>query len=196
MPDREPEGAEYYGVVSLLDEEHEERVLRLREELEGEFGLSFRDTYLPHFTYHSARRYDLNRVQAVLRRRAAESVPIEARCSVLAVIRAPEMPCFLLPLVRAAVLSELHRVLWEELSEIAFGILDRYGPEYWMATVNLTPDIERDLSKALLEYLLQRDWAWEMRIDNLSLLHDTGTRQELALRFDFGGGRTAPRSSP
>ncbi len=55
---------------------------------------------------------------------------------------------------------------------------------------------ERDLSKALLEYLLQRDWAWEMRIDNLSLLHDTGTRQELALRFDFGGERTAPRSSP
>ena len=196
MPDREPEGAEYYGVVSLLDEEHEERVLRLWEELEGEFGLSFRDTHLPHFSYHVAERYDLDRLEAVLRRRSAESVPFEARCSVLAVVRAPEMPCFLLPLVRAAVLSELHRVLWEELSEIAFGILDRYGPEYWIAAINLTPDIERDLSKALLEYLLQRDWAWEMRIDNLSLLHDTGTKQELAQRFDFGGGRTAPRSSP
>ena len=195
MPDREPEGAEYYGVVSLLDEEHEERVLRLWEELEREFGLSFRDTHLPHFSYHVAERYDLDRLEAVLRRRAAESVPFEARCSVLAVVRAPEMPCFLLPLVRAAVLGELHRVLWEELSEIAFGILDRYGPEYWIAAINLTPDIERDLSKALLEYLLQRDWAWEMRIDNLSLLHDTGTKQELAQRFDFGGGRTAPRSS-
>lgn len=195
MPDREPEGAEYYGVVSLLDEEHEERVLGLWEELEGEFGLSFRDTHLPHFSYHVAERYDLDRLEAVLSNRAAESVPFQARCGVLAVIRAPEVPCFLLPLVRAAVLSELHRVLWEELSEIAFGILDRYGPEYWMAAINLTPDIERDLSKALLEYLLQRDWAWEMRIDNLSLLHDTGTKQELAQRFDFGGGRTAPRSS-
>ena len=184
------EGAEYYGVVSLLDEEHEERVLRLWEELEGEFGLSFRDTYLPHFTYHSAEGYDLDRLEAVLRRRAAESVPFEARCSVLAVIRAPEMPCFFLPLVRASVLNELHGKLWEELSEIASGIVDRYGPEYWMATINLTPDIERDLSKALLEYLLQRDWAWEMRIDNLSLLHDTGTRQVLAQRFEFGGGRT------
>ncbi len=63
-----------------------------------------------------------------------------------------------------------------------------------MATINLTPDIERDLSKALLGYLLQRDWAWQMRIDNLSLLRDTGTRQVLAQRFDFGGGRTT--SSP
>jgi len=196
MPAREPEGAEYYGVVSLLDEEHEERVLRLWEELEREFGLSFRDTYLPHFTYHSAERYDLDRLEAVLRRRAAESVPFEARCSVLAVIRAPEVPCFFLPLVRAPVLSELHRALWEELSEIAFGILDRYGPEYWMATINLTPDTERDLSKALLEYLLQRDLSWEIRVDNISLLHDSGTRQELAYRLDFGGGRTAPRSSP
>ncbi len=196
MPAREPEGAEYYGVVSLLDEEHEERVLRLWEELESEFGLSFRDTYLPHFTYHSAERYDMDRLEAVLRRRAAESVPFQARCGVLAVIRAPEVPCFFLPLVRASVLNELHGKLWEELSEIASGIVDRYGPEYWMATINLTPDIDRDLSKALLEYLLQRDWAWEMRIDNLSLLHDTGTRQVLAQRFDFGGGRTAPRSSP
>ncbi len=93
-------------------------------------------------------------------------------------------------------LSELHRVLWEELSEIAFGILDRYGPEYWMATINLTPDIDRDLSSELLRFLLARDLAWEIRIDNISLLRDTGTSQELAYRLRLGGGRTAPRSSP
>ena len=191
MPAREPEGAEYYGVVSLLDEEHEGLVLRLWEQLEREFGLSFRDRYLPHFTYHSAEGYDLDRLERILRRQAAKSVPFQVKSKgALAVARAPEVPCFFLPLVRSLELSQLHRTLWPKLSETASGIVDRYAPDDWLPTIALTPDIEKDLSSELLRFLLQRDLAWQIRIDNLSLLHDTGTRQELGQRFDFGGGRT------
>ena len=52
----------------------------------------------------------------------------------------------------------------------------------------LTPDLESDISSELVRFLLDRDLAWEMRIDNLSLLRDTGTRQILEYRLEFRGG--------
>lgn len=181
-------GPEYYGVVSLLDGELERRVLELWAEMEREFGLSLRETHIPHFTYHCAERYDFDRLEDILRRRAAERAPFPARCEMLAVVLAPEVPNFLLPLVRNGELDRLHRTLWPEISEIAAGILERYGPESWMATINLTPDVEADLSAELLRYLLRQDLPREVLIDNLSLPHDTGSKQELAYRLAFGGG--------
>ena len=177
-----------YGVVSLLDGEHEAKVLRLWEELEREFGLKLRETYIPHFTYHSAERYDLERLEEVLRRRAAETAPFTARSMILGAIRAGEAPIFLLPLVRTRTMTEVHEALWPELSAIATGIFERYSPEVWIAAVALTPDLEKDISSELVRFLLDRDLAWEMRIDNLSLLRDTGTKQVLEYRLEFRGG--------
>ena len=196
MPMREPEGVVCYGVVSLLDEEHETKVLGLWEELEREFGLCLQANHIPHFSYHVAERYDLERLEGVLRRLAAVTAPFQARSRMLGAIRTPEAPLFFLPLVRTAELTRLHADLWAELTPLASGAFDRYAPEVWMATVNLTPDIERDLSSELLRFLLQRDLAWQIRIDNVSLLQDTGTRQELAQRFDFGGGQTTSPAAP
>ena len=177
-----------YGVVSLLDAEHQAKVLRLWEELEREFGLKLRETHIPHFTYHSAERYDLERLEQMLGRRAAETAPFTARSMILGAIRAEDVPIFFLPLVRTRTLTELHEALWPELTAIATEIFQRYSPEVWMAAVALTPDLERDISSELVRFLLDRDLAWEMRIDNLSLLRDTGTRQVLEYRLEFRGG--------
>ncbi len=177
-----------YGVVSLLDGEHQAEVLRLWEELEREFGLKLRETHIPHFTYHSAERYDLERLEEMLGRRAAETAPFPARSMILGAIRAEDVPIFFLPLVRTRTLTELHEALWPELSAIATGIFQRYSPEVWMAALALTPDLEKDISSELVRFLLDRDLAWEMRIDNLSLLRDTGTRQALEYRLEFRGG--------
>ena len=65
--------------------------------------------------------------------------------------------------------------------------MDRYAPEMWFATVNLAPDLERDISRELLPFLLQRDLMWEIAVDNVCVLHDTGERQILEKRFDLRG---------
>jgi len=57
----------------------------------------------------------------------------------------------------------------------------------WMATVNLAPDIEKDISRELLRFLLQRDFQWDLTVDNVCLLHDTGERQLLEERFELRG---------
>ena len=172
----------------MLDGEHQAEVLRLWEELEREFGLKLRETYIPHFTYHSAERYDLELLEEVLGRRAAETAPFTARSMILGAIRADDVPLFFLPLVRTRTMTELHEALWPELSAIATGIFERYSPEAWIAAVALTPDLERDISSERGRFLLDRDLAWEMRVDNLSLLRDTGTMQVLEYRLEFRGG--------
>lgn len=176
---------EMYGIVSVLNEEHQEAVWRLWEEIERDFGVSIRETHVPHFTYHCAKMYG-PLVRDILGRVAATTAPVRTASFVIGVFNAPP-PLFFLPLVRTDELSALHRRLWTELDLIATGLMDRYAPEVWMATVNLAPDLERDLSAELLPFLLKRDLQWEITVDNVCLLHDTGESQVLEARFYLRG---------
>jgi len=176
---------ELYGIVSVLDDEHQEAVWRLWGEIQRGFGLSIRDTHVPHFTYHCAKTYG-PAVQDALGGIAATTAPMRTASFVIGVFNAPP-PLFFLPLVRTDALSALHRRLWTELGPIATEVMDRYAAEAWMATVNLAPDLERDLSAKLLPFLLARDFQWEIRVDNVCLLHDTGELQVLEDRFDLRG---------
>jgi hypothetical protein len=104
----------------------------------------------------------------------------------LGVFNAPP-PLFFLPLVRTDALTALHGRLWTELAPTATGVMDRYAAERWFATVNLAPDLERDISRELMPFLLGRDLAWEITVDNVCVLHDTGVRQVLGERFELRG---------
>ncbi len=117
---------------------------------------------------------------------AQKTPPIPTSSGILGIFIAPP-PLFFLPLIRTDALSELHRRLWIEFDPIATGAMDRYAPKVWMANVNLAPDIERDLSAELLPYLLGRQMSWEITVDNVCLLHDTGERQLLEARFELSG---------
>jgi len=180
-----PMAEELYGIVSALDDEHQEAVWRLWRDIERDFGVSIVETHVPHFSYHVANTYGTD-VEKTLDAIAATTAPVRTASFVIGVFNAPP-PLFFLPLVRTDALSSLHRRLWAELEAISTGVMDRYAPEVWMATVNLAPDLERDLSAELLPFLLKRDLQWEITVDNVCLLHDTGERQLLEARFELRG---------
>jgi hypothetical protein len=175
-----------YGVVSVLDEEHQVAVWELWSDIEKEFGVSITETHVPHFSYHVATRYEPASIAETLDRIAASTAPVTTRSFFVGVFNAPP-PLFFLPLVRTDALSALHRRLWTELDPIATAVMNRYAAEAWFATVNLAPDLERDISRELLRYVLARDLQWEITIDNVCLLHDTGERQVLESRFELRG---------
>jgi hypothetical protein len=174
-----------YGIVSLLDEEHQVAVWELWADIEREFGVSISDAHVPHCSYHVSTTYGSS-LRETLAAIAASTAPVRTASFVLGVFNAPP-PLFFLPLVRTDALSALHRRLWKELDPIATGVMNRYAAEVWMATVNLAPDLERDLSRELLPFLLARDLAWEITVDNVCVLHDTGERQVLQARFELRG---------
>jgi len=176
---------EMHGIVSLLDEEHQVAVWELWADIEREFGVSISDAHVPHFSYHVATTYapSLRETLGVI---AASTAPVRTSSFFVGVFNAPP-PLFFLPLLRTDALSALHRRLWTELEPIATDVMDRYATDVWMATVNLAPDLERDLSRELLPFLLARDLAWEIAVDNVCILHDTGERQVLQDRFGLRG---------
>src|SRR6266542_1724034 len=176
---------ELYGIVSELDNEHQEAVWHLWSEIEREFGVEISDAHVPHFTYHCAKSY-APAVHDLLASIAATTAPVATASFFIGVFDAPP-PLFFLPLARTDALSALHRRLWAELDSIATGVMDRYAADRWFATVNLAPDLENDISRELLPFLLERDFQWQVTVDNVCLLHDTGERQIIEARFDFRG---------
>jgi hypothetical protein len=176
---------EMYGIVSLLDEEHQIAVWELWADIEREFGVAISETHVPHFSYHVATSYEPS-LHETLAEIAAIAGPLRTASFFIGVINAPP-PLFFLPLVRTDALSALHRRLWMDLEPIATGVMDRYAAERWFATVNLAPDLERDISRELLPFLLARDLAWGIIVDNVCLLHDTGERQVLKERYELRG---------
>jgi hypothetical protein len=179
-------GKEMYGIVSVLDEEHQLAVWELWADIEREFAVKISDTHVPHFSYHVATVYEQPAAEELLAAIAATTAPVRTASFFIGVANAPP-PLFLLPLARTEALSELHRRLWAELAPIATDVMDRYAAEVWYATVNLTPDIERDISRQLLAFLFERNFKWQITVDNVCILHDTGERQVLEARFDLTG---------
>jgi hypothetical protein len=177
---------EMYGIVSVLDEEHQLAVWELWGDIEREFGVKISDAHVPHFSYHVATVYLQPTLEEVLAAISATTAPVQTASFFVGVINAPP-PLFFLPLVRTDPLSALHRRLWAEVDSIATRPMDRYAPERWFATVNLAPDLERDISRQLLPFLLERNLAWEITVDSVCILHDTGERQVLEARFDLKG---------
>jgi hypothetical protein len=160
-------------------------VWELWADIEREFGVRISDTHVPHFSYHVATAYGppLHEILAGI---AATTPPVRTSSFFIGVFNAPP-PLFFLPLVRTDALSALHRRLWSELAPMASGVMDRYAAERWFATVNLAPDLERDISRDLLPFLLARNLAWEITVDNVCVLHDTGERQLLEERIELRG---------
>lgn len=176
-----------YGVVSLLDDEHDRQVRLLWAELEEKVGLrGMLVMPLPHFSYHVAEEYNVPRLKNVLGRVARATAPFFVETSGLGIFTGTQ-PVLYLPIVRTLPLSQLHRKLWRELANTGTGILDYYHPDHWMPHItigygDMTPET---LSEAA-RLLSLRDVAWKIRIENLALGYDDGTRQGTHFRVSLG----------
>jgi 2'-5' RNA ligase len=172
-----------FGVVSLLDEVHTRLVHDLWAELEAETRLSAGVmTPFPHFSYHVAEEYNRARLEAALRRVASKTAPFLIKTSGLGIFTGGQ-PVLYLPIVRTQRLSQFHRKLWREIDRTAVGSLNYYHPDHWMPHItisssNVTPAV---LAEAI-RLLSEREFVWEIPMDNLALGYDDGTSQGIQLR--------------
>jgi 2'-5' RNA ligase len=178
-----------HGVVSLLDEEHCALVEHLWDKLET--GLGVRGLYktpFPHFSYHVAEGYDEDLLESILRRLATHYATFRVRTAGLGVFPGIH-PVLYVPVVRNSTLSALHQRLWRELAEASAGMVDYYHPERWMPHITLANgEMLKDHLTEVVRVLSARGFDWEIEVNNLSLIYDTGTTQEVRLRFDLASG--------
>lgn len=182
-----------HAIVSLLDQVYYMEIEDLWAELDRKFGV--RSIYLtacPHFSYQVAEGYEVEALEAALQSVALNMAPFQIRTGGLGIFTGSN-PVLFVPVVRTPELSELHQRLWDELSETARGLLGNYSPERWIPHITLAhADIDKNNLPKVIHLLGERDFDWEVQVDNLSFLYHTGADQEMRSRFEFG--RPAPNS--
>jgi 2'-5' RNA ligase len=175
-----------HGVVSLLDDKHYATVENLWAEFRVKFGLyGVRATPFPHFSYHVAEHYDLDVLASSLKTVAETTSRFHIKTTGLGIFTGAS-PVLYIPVVRNPELTELQRHLWSEVSKVATGGLTYYHPESWMPHITIAQgDIDHERLPDVVRLLSERDFSWDIDINNLAIIHDSGTEQILRLRFSF-----------
>ena len=177
------------GVCSILPEEASARVIELWEELDTELGLkSATISPLPHFSYQVARDYDLEVLQEVVEGFAAKSRALRVQTAGLGLFTGPS-PILHIPIVRSPELARFQVAVWSAAS-VAAGKLDQhYHPASWIPHVSLAfGDTTSASIAAAVDRLAERDFAWDLELDNLAIIRGAGHRpQELVARYALGG---------
>lgn len=164
-----------HGIVTLLDGEHDARVRAVWRELEDCCGLAqaARVTPFPHFSWLVAADYDAARVLGAFDRIAAQSRSFTVRAAGLGIFTGAHAVLYV-AVARAPALMELHGHVWRALEAAHSGVLDYYRADGWMPHITLAEgDVDPDRLASAVRLLARRDFAWELRVDNLALVHDT-----------------------
>lgn len=161
-----------HSVVSLLDQEHYKLVEDLWAELAREFAV--RGIYVqprPHFSYQVATRYNVKSLEPVLQRFAASKTSFKVRTGGLGIFPGPH-PVLYIPVVRSSELTQFHEALWQEIFNTGSGILDYYHPARWVPHITIgIGDMNKDNLSQIVRFLAERDFYWEITIDNIALVH-------------------------
>lgn len=185
-----------HGIVSLLDNDHNQLVEELWAELEREFsvhGVSV--TPYPHFSYHVAQVYDVDKIEPVLQRITSNITTFKVRTSGLGIFTGTS-PVLYIPVARSLELAELHQELWEQISPSSSGVQEYYHPNQWMPHITIGfGDISKENLSQIIPFLAERKYHWEITVNNIALIYDTGIKQELKSRFDISNEPVPGESS-
>jgi 2'-5' RNA ligase len=175
------------GVVSLLDDFHNQAVHQLWAELAENFGLKgISITPIPHFSYHVAQAYDDSLLEQALTAVADKLEPFEVQTGGLGIFSGP-VPVLYIAVTRTAELSRIHEQVYQHVVEHSRGEVSYYQPPTWTPHITLA---HGDLTPAILgnviPLLAGRNFDWRIKIDNVATIYSTGVQHTLRSRFPLG----------
>lgn len=176
-----------HAVVSLFDEHITEEVKHLWTELAKDFGVHQLADMLPypHVSYQIAGQYEEQELVRRVENLARQTRPFHIQAGGLALFPGAHLVLYV-PIVRTLELSQFHQVVCQTISPVGSGISPYYQPAAWTPHITLAEhDIEPENLARIVARLARRQLYWEMSIDNLAIIWDTGTRQELRYQFPF-----------
>lgn len=176
------------SVVTLLDDQHYARVEAIWEELCQKFDVrGMYVTAFPHFSYQVAEKYDEAACDVALRAVAARTAPFRVRTAGLGIFTVAN-PILYVSIVRSPQLNGLHHDIWDGIRQAAVPgpVSHYYQPEAWVPHITLAQgDIDQDKLAEIVRRLSARNFHWEITVNNLTMIYDTGREQGLTCRYDF-----------
>jgi 2'-5' RNA ligase len=181
------------GIVTLLDAPHDAAVRGLWDEFQTRFGLQGVPlTPFPHFSYHVAEQYDIPRLRETIASYAAQLTSFTVQTNGLALFTGAQ-PVLYIPLVSTQALLDFQADVWRicETCVIA-GSYPYYKPGGWVPHITIAQtDVQPQHIPELMRLLCERNFSWNIRVDNLSFLvnrHD-GQPHQLEETYHLEGIR-------
>ena len=175
------------GIASLLDKISTAHVESLWQELEASCGLSgVRVMPFPHFTWQVTERFDLSRLEKVLREISQQTQPFTIHTAGIGIFTG-ENPIIYITIVKEESLICFHEMLWKHTNKLALNPNHHYSPDHWVPHITLSyNDVRPDnLSCALLTLAFQ-PFIWEIQIDNLVFVAQEGDQTIETINYRFG----------
>jgi 2'-5' RNA ligase len=174
------------GVVSLLDEKHYSLIETMWLDLQKEFGKQkLYRTPFPHFSYHVAKHYDLPLLETILQELARDINQFPVKTAGLGMFSGLN-PVLYIPMVRTLDLSQLQARIWNEVEKASQDSIGYYRPEMWMPHITLFDgDGLREHLPLIVTRLNEQVFSWDIEINNLALIYDNGTGQEVRLQIEL-----------
>lgn len=178
-----------HAIVSLLDDKYYQIVEKLWADLEIELGV--RGVYVtpfPHFSYQLAQYYDLEEVKAVLQEFARTTFEFKVKTTGLGLFNGSK-PVVFIPVIRSQALSQFQAQLCSEISRWGTGINAYYEAANWTPHITIGfGDVTPEKLGSVMDFLNNRDFNWEIDVNNLAFIYNTGAAQELLFRFNLAKG--------
>lgn len=177
-----------HAIVSKLDREHYYLVEKLWVELRENFNIKgIYATPVPHFSWQVAEKYDLSGLKGFLESFCSRTVPFSVSTGGLGIFSGV-LPVLFVPVVRTAMLSNLHEELWRGCGALSEGISGLYAPEKWQPHITLAhDDIHAGNMCKVIRFLQERNYRWQIKIESLSFIYDSGEKQEVLWDFALSG---------
>jgi len=162
-----------HGVVSILDQNHYRVIENLWAEMHQRFGVGNPDILaMPHMSYHTAEKYDEEKLAVILEEVASQERPFTITASGIGIFPAPN-PIVYVPVVRTADLTNLHTQLCTQLDPIAQNSNPFFAPDSWIPHITLgNYDITLEKLGPISQWLHQQAINLTITIDNLYVLTD------------------------
>lgn len=170
------------GVVSLLDDRHTQIVHNIWQELKTKCGIAGTQVpEFPHFSYHVAESYDEEPLRLLLKNITARQKTFKVKTTGLGIFNGGT-PVLFIPVVRDPSLTLLHQSIYPALSATTNTSQSYYEPQSWMPHITLAQgDLTPQNLPEVICLLNDRNFAWEIEINNLTLL----STEAIKTRFDF-----------
>ncbi len=91
------------------------------------------------------------------------------RTAGLGIFTGPQ-PVLYIPVVRSPELTQFHQALWQRVSRVGNRIQAYYHPDQWMPHITIGfGDTGSEKLSQIVRYLGERDFHWEITVDNVAL---------------------------
>ena len=173
-----------YGIVTIVEGTEGDAVSRLWRNLAETHGAgAIAGFNIPHLSYHVAEQYDLAAVRRLVEETAQHSKAFDVPTVGIGFIASP-YPITFINLTRTPALSRVHKGLWQDASQAATGVIERYHTDVWFPHVTLsdTPELLGALPFMARELFSESGALAKVSISNLSVVEELEHGHELRLR--------------